>query len=126
MRTNVERVFAAGDVATFPLSDSGLRAKVQHWSMAHSQGRNAQVGLGGRAVAVRRGRFVFVGRIAALNMMSSGHLEPLRSVPYFWTTIFGKSIRYAGTLTAKAFELNYIGYWMAQVSLQDIVIILTM
>ncbi|GAU87200.1 hypothetical protein RvY_00084 [Ramazzottius varieornatus] len=73
MRTNVERVFAAGDVATFPLSDSGLRAKVQHWSMAHSQ-----------------------GRIAALNMMSSGHLEPLRSVPYFWTTIFGKSIRYAG------------------------------
>ncbi|XP_055336211.1 apoptosis-inducing factor 3-like isoform X2 [Paramacrobiotus metropolitanus] len=73
MRTSVERVFAAGDCSTFPLSDSGLRAKVQHWAMAHSQ-----------------------GRIAALNMMSSGHLEPLRSVPYFWTTIFGKSIRYAG------------------------------
>ncbi|OQV13035.1 Apoptosis-inducing factor 3 [Hypsibius exemplaris] len=73
MRTNIERVFAAGDCSTFPLSDSGSRAKVQHWAMAHSQ-----------------------GRIASLNMMSSGHLEPLRSVPYFWTTIFGKNIRYAG------------------------------
>ena len=31
-------------------------------------------------------------------MLSSGHLEPLRSVPYFWTTIFGKNIRYAGTI----------------------------
>lgn len=43
MRTNVERVFAAGDCSTFPLSDSGLRAKVQHWAMAHSQGKIAYI-----------------------------------------------------------------------------------
>ena len=34
------------------------------------------------------------GRIAALNM--TGKESKLRSVPYFWTTQFGKSIRYAG------------------------------
>ena len=35
------------------------------------------------------------GRIAALNMLSQ-EVE-LDSVPYFWTMLFGKSIRYAGT-----------------------------
>lgn len=34
------------------------------------------------------------GRCAALNMLGRG--EELHTVPYFWTTLLGKSIRYAG------------------------------
>lgn len=34
------------------------------------------------------------GRCAALNMLGRG--EELHTVPYFWSTLLGKSIRYAG------------------------------
>lgn len=34
------------------------------------------------------------GRIAALNMLAHG--TEISTVPYLWTAMFGKSIRYAG------------------------------
>lgn len=34
------------------------------------------------------------GRVAALNMI--GRPTEVKTVPYFWTAMFGKSIRYAG------------------------------
>lgn len=36
----------------------------------------------------------FLGRIAALNMLAHG--TEISTVPYLWTSMFGKSIRYAG------------------------------
>ncbi|XP_036359117.1 apoptosis-inducing factor 3 isoform X1 [Octopus sinensis] len=72
MQTNVEGIYAAGDITEFPLflrSNEG--SNVQHWQMAHAQGKNA-----------------------ALNML--GKNTKIRSVPCFWTMMFGKSIRYAG------------------------------
>ncbi|CAE1299829.1 AIFM3 [Acanthosepion pharaonis] len=72
MRTNKERVYAAGDITEFPLfikNDSVVN--VQHYQMAHAQGHNA-----------------------ALNML--GKEQELKSVPFFWSMMFGKSIRYAG------------------------------
>ncbi|XP_041078581.1 apoptosis-inducing factor 3-like isoform X2 [Polyodon spathula] len=72
MQSNVPGVFAAGDVVTFPLAlRSNKRVNVPHWQMAHMQ-----------------------GRIAALNML--GQATEINTVPYFWTAMFGKSIRYAG------------------------------
>ncbi|XP_063306001.1 apoptosis-inducing factor 3-like isoform X1 [Pelobates fuscus] len=72
MRTSVPDVFAAGDVVSFPLAMmEGHRVNIGHWQMAHSH-----------------------GRIAALNMLNKR--VPLNSVPYFWTSLLGKSIRYAG------------------------------
>ncbi|KAM8976613.1 apoptosis-inducing factor 3-like [Pelodytes ibericus] len=72
MRTSVPDVFAAGDVVSFPLSTmEGHRVNIGHWQMAHSH-----------------------GRIAALSMLSK-HV-PVNSVPFFWTSLLGKSIRYAG------------------------------
>lgn len=44
-----------------------------------------------------------VGRVAALSMM--GKATDIKAVPYFWTAMFGKSIRYAGT--KQTFTLTY-------------------
>ncbi|XP_048412410.2 apoptosis-inducing factor 3 isoform X1 [Stegostoma tigrinum] len=72
MQTNVPGVFAAGDVVTFPLAfRNNKKVNVGHWQMAHMH-----------------------GRIAALNILGKG-IE-INTVPYFWTAMFGKSIRYAG------------------------------
>lgn len=72
MQTNKEKVFAAGDITEFPLfiKDDSV-VNVQHYQMAHAQGHNA-----------------------ALNML--GKEQELKSVPFFWSMMFGKSIRYAG------------------------------
>ncbi|XP_076681284.1 apoptosis-inducing factor 3 isoform X2 [Andrena cerasifolii] len=74
LKTNVENVYAGGDIAYAPLygSDSGSdRAAIGHFSLAH-----------------------YHGKIAALNIC--GKNARLNSVPFFWTTLFGRSYRYAG------------------------------
>ncbi|XP_009875245.1 PREDICTED: apoptosis-inducing factor 3-like, partial [Apaloderma vittatum] len=72
MKTNMPNVFAAGDVASFPVALlNGDRSSIHHQQVAEAH-----------------------GHIAALNMLKKG--EELHTVPFFWTTMFGKSIRYAG------------------------------
>ncbi|KAG6463681.1 hypothetical protein O3G_MSEX014010 [Manduca sexta] len=72
LETNVKHVFAGGDIAYAPVAAYGNK----HMSIGH-------VGLS-----------QYHGRIAALNILKKE--TPLRTVPYFWTMLFGKSIRYAG------------------------------
>uniref|UniRef100_A0A8C3UYI1 Apoptosis inducing factor mitochondria associated 3 n=1 Tax=Catharus ustulatus TaxID=91951 RepID=A0A8C3UYI1_CATUS len=59
--------------ATIPffLLMNNKKVNVPHWQMAHMH-----------------------GRIAALNMLAHG--TEISTVPYLWTAMFGKSIRYAG------------------------------
>ena len=64
-------IYAAGDIAQFPLPLTSDRVSIGHWQIAHSH-----------------------GRIAALNMM--GKREKFNSIPFFWTVLFGKSLRYCG------------------------------
>ncbi|NXN79321.1 AIFM3 factor, partial [Bombycilla garrulus] len=72
MQTNIPNVFAAGDVVTFPVALlDGHRSSIPHQQVAEAH-----------------------GHCAALNMLKRG--EELHTVPYFWTTLLGKSIRYAG------------------------------
>ncbi|KAM6296475.1 apoptosis-inducing factor 3-like [Aegotheles albertisi] len=72
MQTNIPNVFAAGDVVSFPVALlNGDRSSIHHQQVAEAH-----------------------GRIAALNMLKKG--EELHTVPYFWTTMLGKTIRYAG------------------------------
>ncbi|KAF4757678.1 Apoptosis-inducing factor 3, partial [Perkinsus olseni] len=40
-----------------------------------------------------------MGRIAGANM--AGKFRPYTTVPYFWTMIFGKSLRYVGSTGGK-------------------------
>ena len=70
------RIFAAGDIATYPDSTTGQPLHVEHWRVAEQQGRlvaeNMLAGLEGRAPA------------------------PFRGVPYFWSYQFGQGLDYVG------------------------------
>ncbi|XP_076623812.1 apoptosis-inducing factor 3 isoform X3 [Colletes latitarsis] len=72
LKTNVENVYAGGDIAYAPLFDSdNTSAAIGHYSLAH-----------------------YHGKIAALNICAKS--TELNTVPFFWTTLFGRSYRYAG------------------------------
>uniref|UniRef100_A0A1A7WW18 Rieske domain-containing protein n=2 Tax=Iconisemion striatum TaxID=60296 RepID=A0A1A7WW18_9TELE len=72
MRTNIPDIFSAGDVTSFPLSSRGdQQVNIGHWQMSHSH-----------------------GKVAALNMLKK--TTNMESVPFFWTALAGKSIRYTG------------------------------
>uniref|UniRef100_A0A8C6KDC3 Apoptosis inducing factor mitochondria associated 4 n=1 Tax=Nothobranchius furzeri TaxID=105023 RepID=A0A8C6KDC3_NOTFU len=72
MRTNIPDIFSAGDVASFPLSIRGdQQVNIGHWQMSHSH-----------------------GKVAALNMLKKP--TKIESVPFFWSALAGKSIRYTG------------------------------
>uniref|UniRef100_A0A8D3AKD5 AIF family member 3 n=1 Tax=Scophthalmus maximus TaxID=52904 RepID=A0A8D3AKD5_SCOMX len=72
MQTNVDGVFAGGDVAMFPFPPrNNKKVNIPHWQMAHVH-----------------------GRVAALSMMC--RVTEMKTVPYFWSAMFGKTIRYAG------------------------------
>lgn len=72
MKTNIPDVFSAGDVTSFPLTIRGdQRVNIGHWQMSQAQ-----------------------GRVAALNMLKKP--TKIESVPFFWTVLLGKSIRYCG------------------------------
>lgn len=72
LETNIKHIYAGGDIACAPV----FALDNQQMSIGH-------VGLA-----------QYHGRVAALNMLKKE--TPLRTVPYFWTMLFGKSIRYAG------------------------------
>ena len=76
LKTNVDNIYAVGDIIKFPLhlrSFNGPRlVNVGHWQTAKAH-----------------------GRCAALNIAASEE-KPLKTVPFFWTVQYGKSIRYAG------------------------------
>ena len=66
-----ENVYAAGDIAHFPLAATGQPARIEHWRLAQQH-----------------------GRVAAHNML--GRKEKFTAAPFFWTQQYGKSLRYAG------------------------------
>jgi apoptosis-inducing factor 3 len=66
-----DRLFAAGDLAAFPLGGDGTPIRVEHWRVAQQH-----------------------GRIAALGML--GREASFDAVPYFWTIHFLKRLDYIG------------------------------
>ncbi|KAL0266961.1 UNVERIFIED_CONTAM: hypothetical protein PYX00_009360 [Menopon gallinae] len=69
LQTSCPDIYAGGDIAMAPVL--GRKMSIGHWGLAH-----------------------YHGHVAALNMV--GQKKPLNAVPFFWTVLFGKSIRYAG------------------------------
>jgi NADPH-dependent 2,4-dienoyl-CoA reductase/sulfur reductase-like enzyme/nitrite reductase/ring-hydroxylating ferredoxin subunit len=66
-------IFAAGDVANFPLLDNGRRVRIEHWRVAQEQARTA-----------------------AANMM--GLKKTYSGVPYFWTYHYGVRYEFFGRM----------------------------
>jgi len=64
-------LFAAGDVCSYPCKSTGSQVRTEHWDVAAQQ-----------------------GRVAARNML--GNSEPFATMPFFWSTVFGKSFRFVG------------------------------
>lgn len=72
LESSVAGIYAGGDIAHAPVwSYDNHKATIGHYPLAQ-----------------------YHGRIAALNMLNKK--TELRAVPYFWTMLFGKGIRYAG------------------------------
>jgi len=92
---DTEGLWAAGDIARFPYSLTGESVRIEHWSVAQNEARTA-----------------------ALNML--GRSVGFESVPYFWTTQYGKSIRYCGHVLSydqviydgSVADLNFVGYYI--------------
>ncbi len=72
LATNVENVWAAGDIARYP--DREGEARIEHWKVAAQQ-----------------------GRVAGRNM--AGAAEPYTMLPYFWSNQQGVNLRYVGHAT---------------------------
>jgi apoptosis-inducing factor 3 len=64
-------LYAAGDIARFPLRGDGAAIRVEHWRVAEQH-----------------------GRVAARNMM--GHATRYDAVPVFWTIQYLKRLDYIG------------------------------
>ncbi|TVT41272.1 Rieske 2Fe-2S domain-containing protein [Hymenobacter setariae] len=64
-------VYAAGDIARFPLAATGQPTRIEHWRVAQQH-----------------------GQVAARNML--GQQAEFTAAPFFWTQQYGKSLRYAG------------------------------
>ncbi|XP_065843953.1 apoptosis-inducing factor 3-like [Oscarella lobularis] len=73
----LDDVYAGGDIVEFPLPLIDESVNIGHWQIACAH-----------------------GRIAAQSML--GQRAEFNSVPFFWTQMFGKSLRYCGY--AKSFD----------------------
>lgn len=72
LRTNIDGVFAGGDTCNAPVHGAkDVKASIGHWQLAQHH-----------------------GRIAALNML--GKQEAIRSVPFFFSSMFSLNLRYSG------------------------------
>ena len=71
-------LFVGGDIARFPLRHGGEvnEVRVEHWAMAQEH-----------------------GRVAACNMLRAHSRSASAVVPFFWTSQYTKSLRYAGYST---------------------------
>jgi len=97
LQTSAEGLFAAGDVATYRSPQTGETLRVEHWDVAVSQ-----------------------GRAAAKAMV--GKRDGFEQTPFFWTSLFGKNLRYVGYCTqfdelivdGDLQKLNFVAYYCYQ------------
>jgi apoptosis-inducing factor 3 len=71
LESSVPGIFAAGDIAQYPIAPGNQSGRIEHWVVAQRQGQTA-----------------------ARNML--GLHQPFRSVPFFWTVQHRVSIAYVG------------------------------
>ena len=81
MRTNCPDIYAVGDIASFPMADLTTgklhSISVGHWQMALHHGRTAAQAILGCSKPIHQ-----------------------TAVPFFWSAMYGKSVRYCGDSTS--------------------------
>ncbi len=74
LQTNIEDIYAAGDIALFPYFPMKKSTRIEHWRLAAQH-----------------------GRIAAKNMLSRNKLQKVSQiVPFFWSGQYNAKLRYVG------------------------------
>ena len=73
LQTEVDNIYAAGDIASFPYAPMGESTRIEHWRLAAQH-----------------------GRIAAANMLNSGSQSVPTVVPFFWSGQYDLKLRYVG------------------------------
>jgi len=94
LKSSVESIFAAGDVASYPYWYTGNRVRVEHYNEAIQQ-----------------------GQIAAYNMI--GKRIPHTSIPFFWSRQYDMSFRFVGYsgdfdnihIEGNPASMNFIAYY---------------
>lgn len=98
MQTNADGVLAGGDAVTFPFPPrNNKKVNIPHWQMAHVHGGCVAAGPSCQAQDFCPSCALFFsssGRMAALSMMDRA--ADIKTVPFFWSAMFGKTLRYAG------------------------------
>mmetsp|Transcript_43549 Transcript_43549/g.81831 ORF Transcript_43549/g.81831 Transcript_43549/m.81831 type:complete len:616 (+) Transcript_43549:68-1915(+) len=91
----VPSLFAAGDVCAYPAMQTGTWVRIEHWEIATQQ-----------------------GRAAAKNML--GQYSPFTQTPFFWSSLFGKNLRFVGhapdmldrvIIEGKPTDMEFISYY---------------
>jgi NADPH-dependent 2,4-dienoyl-CoA reductase/sulfur reductase-like enzyme len=77
LRTSVDGVYAAGDVAHWPNGVLGATMRLENWTNASDQGTQA-----------------------AINALYPDKARPYETVPYFWSDWYGNRIQFVGTARA--------------------------
>lgn len=93
LQSNLDDIFIGGDIANSPILMTGNREAIGHYGLAQ-----------------------YHGKIAAMNMC--GLKEKLKTVPFFWTVLFGKSLRYTGhgrasdvKIEGSLEEMKYVAFY---------------
>jgi NADPH-dependent 2,4-dienoyl-CoA reductase/sulfur reductase-like enzyme/nitrite reductase/ring-hydroxylating ferredoxin subunit len=74
LQTEINDIYAAGDIARFPYAPMNKSTRIEHWRLAAQQ-----------------------GRIAAANMLNSNQRQEVeRIVPFFWSGQYDLKLRYVG------------------------------
>ena len=74
LQTEINDIYAAGDIASFPYAPTGESTRIEHWRLAAQQ-----------------------GRIAAANMLEKNILQKVADiVPFFWSGQYDLKLRYVG------------------------------
>ncbi|KAI9145043.1 aif-like mitochondrial oxidoreductase [Paraphysoderma sedebokerense] len=89
-------VYAVGDIARFPNHLTGEHVRIEHWNVAMNQGRTA-----------------------AKNIVHPDSPASFKTIPYFWTTQYGKSLRYCGhapryedvIIEGNLDEMSFVAYY---------------
>lgn len=73
LQTEIQDIYAAGDIANFPYLPMGESTRIEHWRLAAQH-----------------------GRIAAANMLEKDRQLVDRIVPFFWSGQYDIKLRYVG------------------------------